>query len=107
MVINRLLNEKALGPDGILNKVLKGITLEITIELTYNTCIVMIVFVSDPLLTYYKELIIIVLRKEGKKDYFLCRSYRPIVLENTLAKVIKKVIASRLSNVTEQYSLLL
>ena len=56
--------------------------------------------------TKYKESTTIVLRKEGKKDYSLPGSYRPIALENTLAKVIEKIIADRISSAAEEHSLL-
>ena len=46
------------------------------------------------------------LRKEGKKDYSLPTSYRPIALENTLAKVLEKVLASRLSVAAEEHAVL-
>ena len=39
-----------------------------------------------------KKLFTFVLRKEGKKNYLLSKTYRPIALENILAKLIKKVI---------------
>jgi hypothetical protein len=55
----------------------------------------------------YKELITITLRKEDKKDYSLPSSYRLIVLENTLAKVVEKILVIRLSRAAEEYTLLL
>jgi hypothetical protein len=64
-------------------------------------------FVKGTLSDYYKELIIITLRKEGKKDYSLLSSYRLITLENTLAKVVKKVFIIRLSRAVEEYTLFL
>ena len=48
-----------------------------------------------------KESITVVLYKEGKKDYSLLGSYRPIALKNTLAKVLEKHIANIISNVTK------
>jgi hypothetical protein len=54
----------------------------------------------------YKESVTITLRKEGKKDYSLPGSYRPIALENTLAKVVEKVLATRLSIAAEEHALL-
>jgi len=55
----------------------------------------------------YKESITLALRKGGKKDYSLLSSYRPIVLENILAKVIEKVLTNRIAIVAEEYRLLL
>lgn len=54
-------------------------------------------FASGTLPARYKESITIALRKEGKKDYSLPGSYRPIALENTLAKTVEKIIANCLS----------
>ena len=54
----------------------------------------------------YKESVTITLRKEGKKDYSLPGSYRLIALENTLAKVVEKVLATRLSIAAEEHALL-
>jgi hypothetical protein len=54
----------------------------------------------------YRESITITLRKEGKKDYSLPNAYRPIALENTLAKVVEKVIANRMSAAAESQGLL-
>jgi hypothetical protein len=54
----------------------------------------------------YRESTTITLRKEGKKDYSLLNAYRLIALENTLAKVVEKVIANRISIVAESRGLL-
>jgi hypothetical protein len=48
----------------------------------------------------------IVLRKERKKDYSLPGSYRPIALENTLAKVVEKVLADCIRDAAEANGLL-
>ncbi|KAF2177767.1 hypothetical protein K469DRAFT_517512, partial [Zopfia rhizophila CBS 207.26] len=53
-----------------------------------------------------KESITIALRKEGKKDYSLPGSYRPIALENTLAKVIEKRVADLMAAAAEKHGLL-
>jgi hypothetical protein len=55
----------------------------------------------------FKESTTIVLRKDGKKDYSLLSSYRPIALENTLAKILEKAVANRLSRAVEEHTLLL
>ena len=54
----------------------------------------------------YKESITLALRKGGKKDYSLLSSYRPIALENTLAKVVEKVLANRIAIAAEEHGLL-
>ena len=47
-----------------------------------------------------------VLRKEGKADYSLPGSYRPIALENTLSKILERVIADRMADTAEEHALL-
>jgi hypothetical protein len=47
-----------------------------------------------------------VLRKPGKPDYSLLGAYRPILLLNTLSKLLEVVIARRLSYFAEHYGLL-
>jgi len=54
----------------------------------------------------YKESTTVVLRKDGKKDYSLLGSYRPIALENTLAKVIEKILVDHISSTAEEHLLL-
>jgi len=49
----------------------------------------------------------VVLRKEGKVDYLIPGSYRPITLENTLSKILEKVIADHIADMVEEYALLL
>ena len=48
----------------------------------------------------------IILRKEGKADYSFPGSYRPIALENTLSKILEKVIADRMADTAEEHALL-
>ena len=48
-----------------------------------------------------------VLRKEGKGDYTLTGSYRPIALENTLAKLVEKALTNRILDAAEEHTLLL
>ena len=47
------------------------------------------------------------LRKEGKVDYLLLGSYRPIALENTLSKILERVIADHIADIAKKYALLL
>ncbi len=46
------------------------------------------------------------IRKERKGDYTLLSSYRPVALENTLAKVVERIVATRLTEVVEEHNLL-
>jgi len=93
------LNRKALGLDGIPNKVLKVVALVIIKDLAE---VASYCFASGIILKSLKESITIVLYKEGKKDYSLLGSYRPITLENTLAKVLEKHIANIISKAAEE-----
>ena len=101
--INRLLNEKAAESDRISNKILKRIASEISTGLMQR---VHTAFIYSLLLIYYKELITIILYKEGKKNYLLPESYRLIALKNMLIKIIKKILATCLNCTAEKYSLL-
>ena len=103
-LIRSLLNRKALGLDSIPNEVLKVVALIIIKDLAE---VASYYFTSGIILKSLKESITIVLYKEGKKDYSLLGSYRPITLENTLAKVLEKHIANIISKAAEEYRLLL
>ena len=48
-----------------------------------------------------------ILQKEGKADYLVLGSYRPIALENTLSKILERVIADCIINTAKEYALLL
>jgi hypothetical protein len=54
-----------------------------------------------------RSIITVVLWKEGKVDYLIPGSYRPIALENTLSKILEKVIADRIADTAKEYALLL
>ena len=67
-----LLNRKALGPNSILNKVLKALVNKMRkgIAKGINESLAKRILLVD-----YRELITITLRKEGKKDYSLPNAY--------------------------------
>ena len=101
--ISRLLNNIALGPDGILNEALKAYRPLIAPWLAdiARACFA---------IGYYPRLgramTMFILRKEGKADYSLPGSYRPITLENTLSKILERVIADRMADTAEEHALL-
>ena len=101
--ISRLLNNTALGLDGIPNKALKTCRLLITLQLAdiAKACFA---------IGYYPRLrrtiTIFVLYKEGKADYLFLGSYRPIALENTLSKILERVIVDRMADTAEEHALL-
>ena len=48
-----------------------------------------------------------ILYKEGKVDYLFLGSYRSITLENTLSKILERVIADYIVDIAKEYALLL
>ena len=89
--LEKLPNGKALGLNKIANKVLKEVYKELVLYLIE-------VFTAVMHLGYYskikKSITIIALYKDNKADYFFINSYRPIALENTIAKVYEKLLAT-------------
>ena len=47
------------------------------------------------------------LHEINKADYLTLGSYRPIILVNTLSKILQKVIADRIVDMAKEYALLL
>ena len=92
-IIGTLPNGKAPGPDMIPNEALKALKDVIAPGLAAT---ITQLLQSGDLPAILKESTTVVLRKEKKKDYSLPSSYRPIALENTIAKVIEKIIANRM-----------
>ena len=56
--------------------------------------------------THFQRSSMVILRKQGKGDYQLAKSYRPVVLLNTLGKFLEAVIARRISYAMETAGLL-
>jgi len=102
--ISRLLNNTALGPDGILNEALKtcGLLIAPWLADIARACFA---------IGYYprlgRSITTVILQKEGKADYLIPESYRPIALENTLSKILEKVIADHIADTAEEHALLL
>ena len=92
--LEKLPNRKALGPDKIVNKVLKEVYKELVLYLVK-------VFTVITHLGYYfkirKSITIIALYKDSKADYSFINSYRPIALKNTIVKVYKKLLVTLIS----------
>jgi len=102
-VIKRLPNGKATGPDNVPYEVLKEIAPQISEGLAQAFTKQL---ASGTLPRSFKDSITTVLRKERKKDYSLPSSYRPIALENSLAKVLEKIVANRIAQAAEEHNLL-
>jgi hypothetical protein len=47
-----------------------------------------------------------ILRKEGKADYSLPGSYCPITLENTLSKILERVVVDHIVDTAKEHALL-
>jgi len=102
--ISRLLNNIVLGLDGILNEALKTCGLLIV---PWLTDVARVCFVIGYYLRLRRAMITFVLCKEGKVDYLFLGSYRPIALENTLSKILERVIVDYIVDTVEEYALLL
>jgi len=94
---------KAPGPNGIPNIVLTK-----NANLIVNRMLPIYKGMLKRSITYkpWKEFIMVVLRKPSKLRYDTLKAYRPIVLLNTIWKVITAIIANHISYVTEKHQLL-
>jgi len=94
---------KAPGPDGIPNRALQ-------LAATWIKPHLSAIFNQSLNLGYcpqhFRESTTVVLRKQGKDNYTIPGSYRPIGLLNTMGKIMDAIIAHRLSYVAETYNLL-
>ena len=102
--ISHLLNNIALGLNGILNKALKTCRLLIVLWLVD---VAKVYFTIGYYLRLGRVIMMFILYKEGKADYLFLGSYRPIALENTLSKILEKVIVDHIVDMAEEYALLL
>ena len=102
--ISRLLNNIVLGLDKILNEALKTYRLLIA---PWLTDIARVYFIIGYYPRLRRAIITVILRKEGKVDYLLLGSYRPITLENTLSKILERVIVEHIADIAKKYTLLL
>jgi hypothetical protein len=59
-------------------------------------------FIIGYYLRLRRAIIIFILYKEGKVDYLFPGSYRPITLENTLSKILEKVIVDRIADIAKK-----
>jgi hypothetical protein len=95
--------DKAPGPDQIPNRVIHILARQrITLLKTlFQACWNL----SYHPIAFHKA-ISVFLRKPGKGDYTNPAAYRPIALLNTLGKALESIIATRLKDLAEKYSLL-
>ncbi len=101
--IRRCKSNSASEFDDILNRILKTLIDKLMSHLVS-------LFRACAALNYhprcFREAHTIALKKLEKKNYTNVKTYRPIVLLNTLEKVLKSVIARRISDLTKTYDLL-
>ena len=64
-------------------------------------------FIINYYLRLKRVIIIFVLYKKNKVDYLFLKSYRFIALENTLNKILKRIIVDYIIDTAEEYTLLL
>ena len=64
-------------------------------------------FIIGYYLRLRRAIITFILYKEGKVDYLFLGSYRPIALENTLSKILERVIVDYIVDMAKEYALLL
>ena len=77
------------GLDKILNKAIKAAAEVIATPLTKAATVCL---QRDKLLKCLKATTTVILQKVKKKDYSLSGNYRPIALENTLGKLLEKIV---------------
>ena len=101
--LKKLKPYKVPGPNGIPNIVLTKCADIIAVRLTHIYAALV-----EEKLSYkpWKEFTTIVLRKPGKPRYDVPKAYCPIVLLNTMWKVITAVVASHITFIMEKYQLL-
>ena len=103
MALKSAKGSTAPGEDGLPTLVWKNVW-------KYVSHLVIQIFTASINLGHYpkkwKTARTVVLRKPGKPDYLIPGAYRPILLLNTLGKLLEAVIARRLSYYAEIYGLL-
>ena len=101
--ISRLLNNTVLGLDGIPNKALKTCG---PLIVPWLADVARVYFTIGYFLRLRRAIITVILYKEGKADYLLLGSYHPIALENTLSKILKRVIVKYIADTAKEHALL-
>jgi hypothetical protein len=101
--IERISPDKAPGLDQITNRVLRvaAKTLADLLANLFNNCYRQGHY---PLPFCYSTTV--VLRKPGKSDYTITKSFPPIALLNTIGKILDSILASRIAYLAERCKLL-
>jgi hypothetical protein len=101
--IAKLSPYKAPGPDGICNVVFKQCS---DLLLPHLLSIFKAVFNLETFYAPWRDFTTVVLRKPGRPDYIIPKSYRPITLLNTTYKLLSAVVANQLTHILESNHLL-
>jgi hypothetical protein len=64
-------------------------------------------FIIGYYLRLRRAIITFILCKKSKADYLFPGRYRPIALENTLSKILERVIADYIADIAKEHALLL
>ena len=102
-VLKHAAKRKAPGPDRIPNELLVILYQELAPVLAP---LFTAAFCQGYFPTLGKKSATVVLRKEGRGDYTIPKSFRPIALENTMSKVLESILADWISTAAEQHHLL-
>ena len=102
--ISRVSNNIVLGLDRILNEALKTYR---PLIVPWLTDVARACFATGYYPRLRRAMTTFVLRKKDKADYLLLGSYRPIALENTLSKILERVIAEYIVDIAKEHALLL
>lgn len=94
---------KAPGTDDIPNRVLQASVDQLAPLLAdlFNVCLT-----DGYCPRHFREARTIALRKPGKSDYSIPKSYRPIALLNTIGKALEGIMATRIGYLAETHHLL-
>ena len=101
--VKRLRTRKAPGPDQIPNEVLKATAHEICsyLEQIFNDSLIL----GHYLLHFKKSIIVILHKHGGNQDYTSPKSYRLISLLSILGKIMKAILATRISYMAMTHNL--
>ena len=102
-IVDKLSPYKAAGPDAIPNIVWKK-CIDVVIDHLfhiYNTCLADRFYCEE-----WLESLTAVLRKPGRQTYDILKSYHPIALLDTIAKIFTALLAEDITILAEQYKLL-
>lgn len=104
IVLQTVSPKKAPGADGIINKTLYIFTDQLVLTLIplFNASLDVKYYPQ-----HFRNALTITLQKPNKDDYWKAKSYRLVALLSTIRKIFKGILAARLSQVVENYNILL